>query len=240
MQQFFTNVPLYVGQDYIFTKEQAHHAKDVVRLDHETVRLVYDGKGFYAKAMMHENQFIARIFEEDTRVNEMQCELTLALALIRKEKFEFVLQKACELGVKRIVPFVSSRCIVHPKKEKLEKQKARWQTIVLEAAQQCKRNQVPIIEDILCFDALHTIKSEGNYACYENAYGEAMYLTDCAKNKKSMTIVIGCEGGFSKQEVEQMHAMGYASITLGSRILRAETAALYACSVISEMYEVHG
>ncbi len=237
MQQYFTNTPLEVGQDYIFTPDQAHHAKTVVRLDHEKVRLVYQGKAYYAEAMQKGNAFVAHVYEQDPTIRESACNITLAIALIRREKFELVLQKATELGVDRIVPFESSRCVVHAKKEKADKQKQRWQSILQEASEQCKRNLIPEITDIVSFKDLTKYMSEGNYACYENAYGKANFLSECAKNKKSITVVIGCEGGFSINEVEEMHQMGFSSITLGSRILRAETAAMYACSILSEMYE---
>lgn len=237
MQQYFTDTPLHVGEDYIFTKEQAHHAKTVVRLDHEKVRLVYQGKAFFAEAMQKENAFVAHVYEEDPSWNESSCHITLAIALIRREKFELVLQKATELGVNRIVPFESSRCVVHAKKEKADKQQQRWKMILQEASEQCKRNLIPEITDIVSFSDLKNYLSEGNYACYENAYGKSEFLTECAENKKSITVVIGCEGGFSEKEVQGMQADGYMPITLGSRILRAETAAIYACSVLSEMYE---
>lgn len=237
MQQYFTDTPLYVGEDYIFTKEQAHHAKTVVRLDHEKVRLVYQGNAFFAEAMQKGKDFVAHVYEEDPSWNESNCNITLAIALIRREKFELVLQKATELGVNRIVPFESSRCVVHAKKDKAEKQKQRWQMILQEASEQCKRNQIPSITDIVSFRDLKNYLSEGNYACYENAYGKSQFLKECAQNKKSITIVIGCEGGFSETEVEEMQNDGYLPITLGSRILRAETAAIYACCVLSEMYE---
>ncbi len=238
MQQYFVDTPLQVGDDYVFTSAQAHHAKTVVRLDHETVRLVYEGHAYFAEAMMKDKQFIAHVYEEDAGIHEMQCDITLALALIRKEKFELVLQKATELGVKRIVPFESSRCVVHAKKEKADKQLVRWNMILQEASEQCKRNVIPEITNIIPFKDLKEYLSEGNYACYEKAYGQSAFLSQCADHKKSITIVIGCEGGFSLQEVQDMEKMGYDSITLGSRILRAETAAMYACSVLSEMYEV--
>lgn len=239
MQEYFVETPLKIGEDYIFTKEQAHHAKTVVRLDHEIVRLVYEGKAFFAEAMSKEGIFIAHVKEEDPSIREMQCEVTLALALIRKEKFEFVLQKAAELGVSRIVPFESSRCVVHAKKERADKQMLRWNTILLEASQQCKRNYVPEITDVISFKDLAKIQSEEKYACYENAYGHSSFLSDCTKNAKSAAIVIGPEGGFSEDEIKQLTAMGYSPITLGSRILRAETAAIYCLSVLSEIYEVH-
>ncbi len=238
MQQYFVDIPLNVGDDYVFTSSQAHHAKTVVRLDHETVRLVYQGKAYFAEAMMKDKQFIGHVFEEDKTSHEMNCEVTLAVALIRKEKFELVLQKATELGVSKIVPFESSRCVVHAKKEKADKQKARWQSILQEASEQCKRNKIPEITEIISFKKLKNHMSEGNFACYENAYGKSSFLSECAKDKKSITLVIGCEGGFSTSEVEEMEHIGFEAITLGSRILRAETASMYACSILSEMYEV--
>ena len=213
MQQYFVDTPLHVGEDYIFTKEQAHHAKTVVRLDHEKVRLVYQGQAYFAEAYTKDKEFIAHVYEKE---------------------FELVLQKATELGVKRIVPFESSRCVVRSKKEKADKLKTRWNAIVQEASEQCKRNCIPEVTDIVPFKQLNQYLSQANYACYENSYGKANFLSECAKDKQSITVVIGCEGGFSNQEVE---SMGFTSITLGSRILRAETAAMYACSILSEMYE---
>lgn len=238
MQEYFVETPLETGEDYVFTKEQAHHAKTVVRLDHEIVRLVYQGKAFFAEAMMKEGTFIAHVLKEDTSVREMQCDVFLAIALIRKEKFELVLQKAAELGVKRIIPFESGRCVVHAKKERMDKQMQRWNTILLEASQQCKRNIVPEIQDVVTLKDLKEIQTEEKYACYENAYGHSSFLSDCTKNAKSITVVIGPEGGFSEEEIRQLSAFGYQPITLGSRILRAETAAIYCLAVLSEIYEV--
>lgn len=237
MHQYFVNEELEVGKEYYFTKEQAHHIKNVLRMDGDTVRLVYNGEAYFGVVQYKDKDVYALIKEKDTRVNEPNCKITLAMALIRKEKFELVLQKATELGVSRIVPFESSRCVVHAKSEKKDKQKARWESIILEASEQCKRNIVPELSDIVSFNDLKDYQSKGNYACYENAYGNAQFLSQIAKNDDSITIVIGPEGGFSLDEVKQLEEMGYTSITLGSRILRAETAAMYACSVVSENSE---
>ena len=157
--------------------------------------------------------------------------------MIRREKFELVLQKAAELGVSRIVPFESSRCVVHAKKEKGERQLSRWQDIVKEAAEQCKRNQIPAVEEICSLKDLGEFKSEVNCAPYENAYGTSRFLSDAVDGRKSITIVIGPEGGFSEEEIKQLQQMGFEAVTLGSRILRAETASLYAAAVCSEVCE---
>jgi 16S rRNA (uracil1498-N3)-methyltransferase len=236
MQQYFCEEPIRVGEDYILDREHAHHA-EVVRLDHERVRLVYNGEGFFGECSKENGRYLVHVQEKDTRINEPGTCITLAPALIRKEKFELVLQKAAELGVSRIVPFESSRCVVHVKKEKGDKQLSRWQDIVREAAQQCKRNVIPEVCDVCSVKDLSSYQSEINVAPYENAYGSSRYLSDVFDGKKSITIVIGPEGGFSEEEMKQLKEMGYEAVTLGSRILRAETASLYAAAVCSEIAE---
>ena len=222
MQQYFSDTPLVVGQEYIFTKDQAHHARNVVRLHHEKIRLVYDGIGYFADAYSKGKDFVAMVLEKDERI-----------------KFELVLQKACELGVTRIVPFESMRCVVRAKKEKEDKQQARRIDILQEAAEQCKRNRIPEITPIVQLKDLVKYRSDINVLPYENAYSNSKFMTEVLSPGKSITFVIGPEGGFAPEEVEFLKQNGYETITLGRRILRAETAAMYACAVISEFNEAH-
>lgn len=237
MQQYFCDMPLNVGEDIELTKEQAHHAVTVLHLDHETVRLVHDGIGYYATLIPQGKKCIAHIDAKDERINETDCELILAIALIRREKFEWILQKATELGVSRIVPFESSRCVVHAKKEKGDRQKERWQAIVQSAAEQCKRNRIPVVDDIVKFDKLKNVDAQLKVCAYENAGKDSHWLSDLYKGQNSAVVLIGPEGGFSESEIEQTVQWGYTPCTLGSRILRAETAAVYALSVLSECDE---
>lgn len=236
MQQFFCDSPVTIGEDYILNKENAHHA-EVVRLDHETVRLVYEGVGYFGECVKENKQYLVHVIQQDPRINEPGIAITLAPALIRREKFELVLQKAAELGVSRIVPFESSRCVVHASKEKGGRLLMRWQDIVKDAAEQCKRNLIPQVEEICSLEDLVSYKSEVNTAPYENAYGSSRYLSEAADGSHSITIVIGPEGGFSQDEIQQLAQMGFEAVTLGSRILRAETASIYAMAVCSEAAE---
>ncbi len=229
MQQYFMDRPLAVGETVRFTKEQAHHAGTVMRMDHETIRLVYEGKAFFACGYRQGKDFFADVTAADEHVNELQAHITLAAALIRREKMEFILQKACELGADRIVPFESSRCVVRAAREK----KDRWDSIVMEAARQCKRNRIPEVCETVPFGELTRFKSEVNLACYENAREEGKRISQCPKGK-SYTVVIGPEGGFSEAEISLLSEEGFIPVSLGSRILRAETAALYALSVLAE------
>lgn len=236
MQQYFLEQPVTVGDVIELPSDKAHHAIRVLKLNHETVRLVYQETGYFAEVYAEGKKGMARILEQDPACNELHTDITLCMALIRREKFELVLQKAAELGVRRIVPFESSRCVVHARQEKLERQKERWNAILAEASEQCKRNCIPECTDVISFSDLPDYKSTCNVCAYEKAGAQAARLSALAK-PDSMTIVIGPEGGFSPSEVQFLEAQAFVPITLGNRILRAETAAFYACAAAGELFQ---
>ena len=236
MQQYFADTPLKVGEIYQFSDSQAHHAGNVVRLDHEMIRLVYNGIGYFAEGYCEGREFKAMVLSQDTSINELKMKFTVCPALIRRDKFELVLQKLTELGVYRIVPFTSSRCIVKADADKKNKQMQRWHAIVQEASEQCKRNVIPEITEPVKLNQLEQYLSDCNFAAYERA-GTAARMLSQAMHGNSGTIAIGPEGGFSEAEVQRLSEMGYESISLGNRILRAETAAVYAMSVAGEWSE---
>ena len=229
MQQFFVDTKIDIGDKYIFTSKQLHHAKDVVRLDDEVIRLVYNNEAFFARIVKEDKDYYAIVTEKDERYNELAYEVTLCLALIRKEKFELVLQKATELGVSRIIPFTSSRCIVKDKKDKRD----RYEDILLTASEQCKRNKVPEITSTVSFKELVKYKSKYSLVAYEK--DDDKYIKEVIKEKDNVTLVIGPEGGFSEEEVDYLISNDFEVVTLGNRILRAETAAMYGCSVLGEI-----
>lgn len=234
MQQYFSDEPLVVGEPYIFTKEQAHHAKDVLRMHHERVRLVYDGIGYFADAYNSDQGFIGDVLEKDERINELSVDVTLAIGeLHKRDNFELILQKATELGVKTIVPFESSRTVAKMKKDKQEKVLNRRRSIVLAASEQCKRNVVPVVTETVKLKKVMDLEADTKLAPYENAFGTSKFISESIKGK-SILVVVGPEGGFSMQEMEEFEKHGFEAVTLGNRILRAETACMYAMSVIGE------
>lgn len=234
MQQYFCEVPLKPGEEYIMTKAQAHHAGDVLHMHQEKVRLVSEGKGYFGTCFRRGKEMVVAVEEEDPSVREMNRKVILGMGLIRKEKFEWILQKATELGVSQIIPFESSRCIVHPKKEKEEKLYARWRDIAKSAAEQCKRDIIPDIAPVIRFKDLADVQADLRAAAYENAGSGAAYLNEILADHQSVLVLIGPEGGFSEEEISFLKDNRFECVTFGPRILRAETAALYACAVISE------
>lgn len=167
--------------------------------------------------------------------NEPETEVTLYQALPKGDKFEFIIQKCVELGVSKIVPVISARCISRPDKKSLAKKLIRWQKIAKEAAQQSRRGIIPEISEALSFkQAVESCKeNDVNLIFYEMGGKSIKKLL--SNHPKRVGFFIGSEGGFEESEIETALNNGIETATLGKRILRAETAPIAALSII--MYE---
>lgn len=239
MQQYFVSNRIELNHEFCFDDEQAHHIKDVLRMKEDTiVRVVnQEHEAAFASIFYDGKKVFGKVVEKDGLNNEMNCKITLCLGLIKKEKWDYVLQKCTELGVAKIIPFESSRTIVKTKEDKSTKKLDRWQKIMLEAAEQSKRNKIPEIEEPIRFKDINQYSSECNCVAYEDAKITGEKLRDILKDKKSITVVIGPEGGLSSEEVNYLVQQDFHCISLGKRTLRAETAAIYVCSAIDALCE---
>ncbi|MDO5123175.1 MAG: 16S rRNA (uracil(1498)-N(3))-methyltransferase [Eubacteriales bacterium] len=164
--------------------------------------------------------------------NEPKVNVTLYQSLTKGDKMDFIVQKAVELGVHRIVPVLSARCISRPEEKQMKKKIERWQKIASGAASQSCRGKIPQVEDMLAFPkALEDAKDKKAIIFYEGG-GEKLSSLVSTDTGGDIGIFIGSEGGFEPLEVEQAKARGVVPATLGKRILRAETAPLAALSSI--------
>ena len=237
MQQIFVNDEINIGETIELAHDQAHHFRDVLRVQNERIRLVYNGQAFFGNCYVKEKKVYVDILEKDENINELPREVVLCMGLIRKEKFELVLQKATELGVTTIIPFTSQHCQTQVRNEKKDKYMKRWNEIVKSASEQCKRNRIPTILEPVSIKDLYDYEADICIIADETMNEERKYLTDILDNQKKLMFLIGPEGGFSQDEIKQLHEHDFQSVSLGSRILRAETAALYVCSILSEHLE---
>lgn len=164
--------------------------------------------------------------------------VTLFMGYPKGDKLETVVQKAVELGAARIVPFESSRCIRRPKAEREAKQTERLARIAAEAAKQCGAAAVAEVSSPVSFEEMlkEAGKAELALFCYENE--KTLSLAEAlSRGGESVSVVVGPEGGFSPEEAMRAEEAGLLSVSLGRRILRCETAPLYALSVISALLE---
>ena len=183
----------------------------------------------------------AEIISQGDGKTDSPVYISLFMAYPKGDKLETVIQKAVELGASRIIPFESSRCIKKPTADKAEKQNARFSRIAEEAAKQCGRSALPKVMLPASYKEALKMAKEANLPlfCYEGSGTKSLKkVLSENKNAKTVSLVIGSEGGFSREEAEQASAAGLIPVNLGPRILRCETAPDYALSAISYCFEL--
>ncbi|NOY14501.1 MAG: RNA methyltransferase, partial [Deltaproteobacteria bacterium] len=165
---------------------------------------------------------------------ESQLRIELLQALPAKERFELVLQKATEIGVARIVPYCSARSSTLPERDSRQKKSHRWPDILLRAARQSRRAEIPELSaDISWQQALaQCAAAELSLLCYEGAGCRPLAEALRGFNGRRIALMIGPEGGFTPAEIEQARSLGILPVGLGPRILRTETAAIVAAAII--------
>lgn len=239
MQQFFVKSSMILNQAFSLDSEQAHQCITVLRYQsgQEVVCVDEDQNRALCRLEIHAADVFATPIEFLKQNSEMEIKITLIQALIRKERWEFLLQKATELGVYRVVPLILRRNVVKWDKKESQHKRVRYQKIMQEASEQSKRTQVPQLMDVITIDEINAYLSDNNLVCYENE--NARFIKDVLKPKESITLVCGPEGGFDPSEIDQLKEMGFNIVHLGARILRAETASLYVLSAVDFMFEEH-
>lgn len=221
-----------------------HIARSLRMAVGERIR-VSDGECQYVCTLtsIHDKECMAEVCEVSGKLGEPPYSVTVYQGLPKGDKLETVIQKSTELGACGIVPFYSDFCTVKPKDAAAEaKKRLRRQAIAKEAAKQCGRTVVPVVGEVISFAALQNAVKEADVAvfCYESeekgTLGELLAKTDLAG--KRIAVIVGSEGGFSEREATALCDCGAVCVSLGSRILRTETAALYVLSALSCRYEL--
>jgi 16S rRNA (uracil1498-N3)-methyltransferase len=217
-------VPEVEGNHAKLRRAQVHQIRRVLRLGDGDELAVFDGTGREWLARLSGDW--AELVRPLDQSVEPETRLTLFQALIKPAHFEFVLQKGTELGIARFVPFVAERSVA------MGERPARWQSIVLEAAEQSGRRIVPDVGPTLSFeDAIVEATREGMpFMPWERA--ERPKLGGVHRHCRQLGLIVGPEGGFSEAEVERARTRGAITVSLGRRILRSETAAIVAAAIL--------
>ncbi len=244
MQRYFIKEDLTNKQNLILSANDFHHLKNVMRSKNGDEITCIDINGQVYFGMIDDiDQGLIKIIKKLDENNELDVEVTLIYALPKGDKFELVLQKATELGVSRIVPLLTQRCVVKTDKTKFTKKITRYEKILKEAAQQSRRNKIPQIVNVIKLNEISEYLGTYNLVAYEEKAkaGEHLVLKQCLDKLKAndkITIIVGSEGGFDQKEIELMESMGISACSLGKRILRSETAPLYMLSIIGYVREI--
>jgi 16S rRNA (uracil1498-N3)-methyltransferase len=217
--------------------EEVKHIRKVLRLTEGDEITVFDGLGKEFEGTIVEERLssvVIRVKSVSSSKRDSPLEVTLAQSLLKGEKMDYLIQKATELGVKEIIPFLSSRSVPLLEKSKRLKRHHRWERIAIEASKQCGRGVVPRIEFLQDYSEMLPKASPNalRLILWEREGIRLKEILERSKEKKKIFFVIGPEGGLSQGEVDEAKEAGFIAVTLGRRILRAETASLCFLSIL--------
>ncbi|MEW5986368.1 MAG: RsmE family RNA methyltransferase [Chloroflexota bacterium] len=243
MHRFFVSPDAVHDQQVTLVEEQAHQIAHVLRLRPGQMIVALDNAGWEYEVELTQvgrREVMGEVKKRRPVANEPAVSLTLFLALLKGEKFEWVLQKGTEIGVSAFAPVVTARTVVQvaPNPVKM----ARWRRIIQEAAEQAGRGRRPQLAEVMTFQeaAGQLERFPLALAAWEGATGCGVReaLAGGARPER-VALLVGPEGGLEEGEVEMAQAAGARVITLGRRILRAETAGIVgAALVLHELGEV--
>ena len=240
MARFFIDPAQMAGDTLVLSGENAAHAR-VLRLKTGEEVTVCDGNGcecLCEVVRMDQTDLVLSVKERFSSKSEPCVQASVYMAFSKGDKLEHVIQKATELGAFEIVAFPTARCISKPDDKSLKKKLERWQKIAASAAEQSGRGRIP---EVRVLPSYKTALEEGAKAdlkilFYENEHATTLQMALTKGQFQSVTLLTGPEGGLEEKEVLQAADAGFQVCTLGSRILRCETAPL--CALSAVMYHV--
>lgn len=237
MQHYFVDE---LNKDvFNFKKDDVHHIINVMRLkNNDEVVCIYDNKKYLCNLLIENKMAYAKINKEIVDDSNLPIKVTLIYSMPKGEKFELVLQKTTELGVSEIVPLFTKKCIVSLDDKKIDSKMERWNKILKEASEQSRRSNIPVLHKPI---KKNEIKE---YMCDVNLIGDERKVIEGTKemfslveNASSISVLVGCEGGFTEDEFIYFNEIGFKGVSFGKRILRSETAAIYALSCVAFVLE---
>ena len=242
-RRFFAPPNAFTDQTLTLRAEEARHLRDVLRLKPGDEVYVFDGEGKEFRCEIEESRKdIARLKIRSAVAParpESSLQLTLAVALLKSDKFDLVVQKATELGAVRIVPVMTKLADIRLRDESdAAKRVTRWGRIALEAAKQSGRALVPEVRQPISFPLLIQTALDQVKVMFSEREGQSLreFKDRVAENRPTITALVGSEGGWTDEELLMARDNNWAIVTLGGRVLRAETAAITAMVLIQHIY----
>ena len=242
MPRFFCPLPLSSGAALNLPDGAARHVQ-VLRLQPGSEITLFNGQGGeFAAVVTHMGRSEVQVVlgAHAAVEREAPCAVHLLLGTPANERMDWLVEKATELGVASITPLITQRSVLRLSGERAQKKQAHWQAIAVAASEQCGRNRVPVVHAMQSFaQGLQAAgsASTGHLRLLLSLRPEGHRLVQAVRSPTCLSFLSGPEGGLSSQEEEAAMACGFSPVTLGPRVLRAETAALAALSAIQALCE---
>ena len=249
MQRYFVNETINEGRFFI-SDDDFHHIVRVMRMKVGDQIICVDSHNKSAICQIvdiTESEIVGEVVKWIEGSPELPINVTIVSGLPKGDKLEWIIQKGTELGAHQFIPFISGRSVVKWDEKKAGKKVERWQKIAKEAAEQSHRTILPEVRNPINLKSLLKLSEDFDYKLIafeeEAKLGEKAILSKTLVEMikgQSLMLVFGPEGGLSEHEVAILRDNGFLSCGLGPRILRTETAPLYALSAVSYHFELMG
>ena len=235
MRRFHAPRANFMDAGVTLDMDETRHLHDVLRLRQGDEAGVFDGEGKEYLCRIDEikktSSHLSILRELSPAAPESELDLTLAVAILKGEKFDLVVQKAVELGIYQLIPLETARCDAKPKD--IQKRTERWRRIALEATKQCGRARLMKIEPPAAFQQFIKGLCTQDVVLFSEREGGTFSQL---KKTKQLTVLTGPEGGWDDTELAAARSRGIRIITLSGRILRAETAAISIVTIIQHRF----
>lgn len=239
MRRFFISPEQIKQKNPRVTPQDAHHIRSVLRLKPGDPIIVFDGTGAQYEAVIADmpyDQVQIRLIRQLSKNAESPLKITMAQGYLKDKKMDQLVRMLTELGVAQWLPFIAKRSVAIPDENRRHARLQRWRTISLEAVKQCRRSAPISIVSITTFEAALDQSKTHDLKLLFWEGGDGISLAELKSTidrpPSSIFIMIGPEGGFDDQEQQTATSQGFHSVHMGPRILRAETAAVAACTMV--------
>lgn len=236
ISRLYIPFPLWPGRNIELDDDSAHYVRTVLRLKKDAEILLFNGEGGEFLSILREvsrNRVEIQINRRIERSAESSLQIFLGLGISRGDRMDWSVQKAVELGVNRITPILTERCLVQFKGEKKPQRLLHWQKIIQHAAEQSGRTRLTELHPIA---SIHEwLDHQQGLKIFLDPHASAS-LAALGPRPSQVTLLTGPEGGFSDHERSRAEAAGFIPVRLGVRILRTETASLAALSAVQTLW----
>jgi 16S rRNA (uracil1498-N3)-methyltransferase len=243
MHRFFASNTPGNASEIALTQDEAHHAAQVLRVRKGERVSVLDGKGneFFCEVQETMKKFVQLRVVDVQRAPGPISSITLIQGIPKGKIIESIIQKATELGVSRVVPLLSERVVTHLDNESVEDKRDKWQRVAIEACKQCGQRWLPKVETPIATKDFLDRGEEFEFAavgCLEkDSRPLKEFFGKFTSPPKTVAVWVGPEGDFSPSEYAAIQQSGAHPITFGPLVLRSETAAIYALSIVNHELE---
>ena len=230
-ERILSDRPTLIGPD-------VKHLRTVLRVKRGDEIFLFDGKGSEYRARIIDStskNIVLSILERFPSIAESPVSITIGQGLLKARQMDRIVRQVTELGVYSLIPILADRSVPSPKPERWVEKEKRWETIAWESLKQCGRSKIPRLEPPASFKAAVSMAKANDLKIIFHEDGSKPGPTSNLKDQRDVRHVwalIGPEGGFTRDEVQMALAGGFVSLSLGPRILKADTAVIAACAIL--------